>query len=51
MRRDNRHRVFDGDGMMNQIRAEDERPDSAPALPAKRRGVGLPILRLKDYRR
>ena len=31
MRRDNRHRVFDGDGMMNQIRDEDERPDSAPA--------------------
>ena len=31
MRRDNRHRVFDGDGMMKQIGAEDERPDSAPA--------------------
>ena len=31
MRRDNRHRVFDGDGMMNQIRDEDDRPDSAPA--------------------
>ena len=31
MRRDNRHRVFDGDGMMKQIRAEDERPASAPA--------------------
>ena len=31
MRRDDRHRVWDGDGMMKQILAEDERPDSAPA--------------------
>ena len=31
MRRSNRYRVFDGDGMMNRIRAEYDRPVSAPA--------------------
>ena len=31
MRRSNRYRVFDGDGTMNRIRAEYDRPVSAPA--------------------
>ena len=45
MRRDNCHRVFDGDGMMNQIRAEDELFRLRTSSPTERQGMGLPFLR------